>query len=102
MTHLANQGDVPSYFKGGAAMTGAASLSSCALSHPSHPSTCNPPTRTTMVFTPDSALDLLFPEEFVPQHIKDQLPPELHVRLTSRHPPGLLSCSSFLILYSTL
>ena len=35
-----------------------------------------------MPFTPDSALDLLFPEELIPQHIKDQLPPELHVRLT--------------------
>jgi len=34
-----------------------------------------------MPFTPDTALDLLFPEELVPQHIKDELPPELHVRL---------------------
>jgi hypothetical protein len=33
-----------------------------------------------MPFTPDSDLDLLFPEELVPQHIKDELPPELHVR----------------------
>jgi len=33
-----------------------------------------------MPFTPDSALDLLFPEELIPQHIKDQLPPELHIR----------------------
>jgi hypothetical protein len=35
-----------------------------------------------MPFTPDSALDLLFTEELIPQHIKDELPPELHVRLT--------------------
>jgi hypothetical protein len=34
-----------------------------------------------MPFTPDSALDLLFPEGLIPQHIKDELPPELHVRL---------------------
>jgi len=33
-----------------------------------------------MPFTPDSALDLLFPEEFIPQHIKDELPPEHHIR----------------------
>ena len=33
-----------------------------------------------MPFTPDNDLDLLFPEELVPQHIKDELPPELHVR----------------------
>jgi hypothetical protein len=39
-----------------------------------------------MPFTPDSALEFLFPEELVPWHIKDQLPPELHVRQTSRHP----------------
>lgn len=47
-----------------------------------------------MPFTPDNDLELLFPEEFVPQHIKGQLPPELHVRQTSRH---LLPCfiSSF-------
>jgi hypothetical protein len=38
-----------------------------------------------MPFTPDDALELLFPEELVPQHIKDQLPPELHVRQTSWH-----------------
>ena len=44
-----------------------------------------------MPFTPDNALELLFPEELVPWHIKDQLPPELHVRQTSRHPPPLLS-----------
>ena len=36
-----------------------------------------------MPFTPDSDLDLLFPEELIPQHIKDQIPPELHVRLSS-------------------
>jgi glucosamine-phosphate N-acetyltransferase len=36
-----------------------------------------------MPLTPDSALELLFPEEFVPQQIKDELPPELHVRPTS-------------------
>jgi hypothetical protein len=35
-----------------------------------------------MPFTLDTDLDLLFPEELVPQHIKDELPPELHVRLT--------------------
>jgi hypothetical protein len=34
-----------------------------------------------MPFTPDSDLDLLFPEELVPHHIKSELPPELHVRL---------------------
>lgn len=33
-----------------------------------------------MPFTPDSDLDLLFPEELVPHHIKSELPPELHVR----------------------
>jgi len=33
-----------------------------------------------MPFTPDNALDLLFPAELVPQRIKDQLPPELHIR----------------------
>jgi len=33
-----------------------------------------------MPFTPDSDLDLLFPEELVPQHVKDELPPELHMR----------------------
>ncbi|KAI0291977.1 glucosamine 6-phosphate N-acetyltransferase [Russula brevipes] len=33
-----------------------------------------------MPFTPDDALDLLFPEELVPQHVKDELPPELHIR----------------------
>ena len=33
-----------------------------------------------MPLTPDSDLDLLFPEELVPQHIKDEIPPELHVR----------------------
>lgn len=36
-----------------------------------------------MPFTPDNDLDLLFPEELIPLHIKDQLPPELHVRLLS-------------------
>ena len=39
-----------------------------------------------MPFTPDSALELLFPEELVPWHIKSELPPELHVRQISRHP----------------
>jgi glucosamine-phosphate N-acetyltransferase len=34
-----------------------------------------------MPFTPDTALDLLFPEELIPQHVKDELPPDLHVRL---------------------
>ena len=34
-----------------------------------------------MPFTPDSDLELLFPEELVPLHIKGELPPELHVRL---------------------
>jgi len=33
-----------------------------------------------MPFTLDTDLDLLFPEELVPQHIKDELPPELHMR----------------------
>jgi hypothetical protein len=49
-----------------------------------------------MPFTPDSALELLFPEELVPWHIKDELPPELHVRQTSRHSPFI---SSFLTLF---
>jgi glucosamine-phosphate N-acetyltransferase len=34
-----------------------------------------------MSFTPNTALQLLFPEELIPQHVKDELPPELHVRL---------------------
>jgi len=33
-----------------------------------------------MPFTPDEDLELLFPEELVPQHIKDQLPSDLHIR----------------------
>jgi len=33
-----------------------------------------------MPLTPDSELDLLFPEELVPHHIKAELPPELHMR----------------------
>ncbi|KAI0254522.1 acyl-CoA N-acyltransferase [Lactifluus subvellereus] len=33
-----------------------------------------------MSFTPDTALDLLFPEELIPQHVRDELPPELHIR----------------------
>jgi glucosamine-phosphate N-acetyltransferase len=33
-----------------------------------------------MPFTPDDALDLLFPEELIPQHIKDEFPSELHIR----------------------
>ncbi|KAF8273524.1 glucosamine 6-phosphate N-acetyltransferase [Lactarius quietus] len=33
-----------------------------------------------MPFTPDAALDLLFPEELIPQHVKDELPPDLHIR----------------------
>ena len=48
-----------------------------------------------MPFTPDSALDLLFPEKLIPQHIKDELPPELHVRLTSL---GIFISQSFPIL----
>ena len=41
--------------------------------------------RLTMPLTPDSALELLFPEEFIPQQIKDDLPSELHVRPTISH-----------------
>jgi len=33
-----------------------------------------------MPFTPDEDHELLFPEELVPQHIKDQLPSDLHIR----------------------
>ncbi|KAH8996630.1 glucosamine 6-phosphate N-acetyltransferase [Lactarius akahatsu] len=33
-----------------------------------------------MPFTPDAALDLLFPEELIPQHVKDELPSDLHIR----------------------
>lgn len=33
-----------------------------------------------MPFTPDNDLELLFPEELVPWHIKQELPPELHIR----------------------
>jgi len=33
-----------------------------------------------MPFTPDTSLDLLFPEELVPQHVKDELSSELHIR----------------------
>ncbi|KAI9511989.1 glucosamine 6-phosphate N-acetyltransferase [Russula earlei] len=33
-----------------------------------------------MSFTPDDALDLLFPAELIPQHVKDELPPDLHIR----------------------
>jgi glucosamine-phosphate N-acetyltransferase len=36
-----------------------------------------------MPFTQDSDLDLLFSEELVPQHLKDELPAELHVRRVS-------------------
>jgi hypothetical protein len=55
--------------------------SNCTLLPPIRP-------RLTMPLTPDSALELLFPEEFVPQQIKDDLPPELHVRPTiSRQSP---------------
>ena len=50
-----------------------------------------------MPFTPDNALDLLFPEELVPQHIKGQLPPELHVRQTTGHHPSFISSSIILI-----
>ena len=44
-----------------------------------------------MPLTPDAALDLLFPEELVPQHIKDQLPSDLHVRLPIPSSPLLFS-----------
>lgn len=44
-----------------------------------------------MSFTPDAALDLLFPEELIPQHVKDELPSELHVCLPCQcHLPRLL------------
>jgi hypothetical protein len=52
-----------------------------------------------MPFTPNSALDLLFPEELIPQHIKDQLPPELHVRLTAL---GIFISFPFRFLYPYL
>ena len=38
-----------------------------------------------MPFTPDSDLELLFLEELIPQQIKAQLPPELHVRPSHPH-----------------
>jgi len=50
-----------------------------------------------MPLTPDSELDLLFPEELVPQHIKDDLPPELHVR-----PPIHLSTIAPSLLFASL
>ncbi|KAI0313956.1 acyl-CoA N-acyltransferase [Amylostereum chailletii] len=31
-------------------------------------------------FTPDSQLDLLFPAELISQHVRDQLPADLHMR----------------------
>ena len=81
------------------------SLSS-ALSHPTHNSFyynylfAPLPPRVPMPFTPDNDLEFLFPEELVPQHIKDELPPELHVRQTSRHPlPRLFH---FLIIHHSL
>ncbi len=44
-----------------------------------------------MPFTPDAALDLLFPEELIPQHVKDELPSDLHVRLpVQRYPHPLI------------
>ena len=43
-----------------------------------------------MPFTPDTSLDLLFPEELVPQHVKDELSSELHVRLPFQRLPPLL------------
>jgi hypothetical protein len=56
-----------------------------------------------MPFTPDDALDLLFPEELVPQHVKDELPLELHVRIDGTHPlllaPLFPTFSLFLILF---
>ncbi|KAI0071609.1 acyl-CoA N-acyltransferase [Panus rudis PR-1116 ss-1] len=33
-----------------------------------------------MPFTPDSQLDLLFPPEYIPQDVKSQLHPDLHIR----------------------
>ncbi|KAH9975459.1 acyl-CoA N-acyltransferase [Lactifluus volemus] len=33
-----------------------------------------------MSFTSNTALQLLFPEELIPQHVKDELPPDLHIR----------------------
>ncbi|KAI0300523.1 acyl-CoA N-acyltransferase [Multifurca ochricompacta] len=33
-----------------------------------------------MPFTPDAALDLLFTEDLIPQHVKNELPSELHIR----------------------
>ena len=39
-----------------------------------------------MPFTQDNDLDLLFPEELVPQHVKDELPSELHVRRRVHRP----------------
>jgi hypothetical protein len=51
-----------------------------------------------MPFTPDNDLEFLFPEELVPWHIKEQLPPELHVRQTSRHLPFFVSSIPYLFL----
>ncbi|KAI0266371.1 acyl-CoA N-acyltransferase [Gloeopeniophorella convolvens] len=33
-----------------------------------------------MPLTQDAALDLLFPAEVIPQHVKDEMPAELHIR----------------------
>jgi glucosamine-phosphate N-acetyltransferase len=51
-----------------------------------------------MPFTPDASLDLLFPEELIPQHVIEELPEELHMRplsLTDYH-RGHLSVLSIL------
>jgi hypothetical protein len=44
-----------------------------------------------MPFTPDASLDLLFPEELIPQHVIEELPEELHVRPPTPSYPLLFS-----------
>lgn len=37
-----------------------------------------------MPFTPDNELDLLFPAEYIPADVKEQLHPDLHVRIAEQ------------------
>lgn len=39
-----------------------------------------------MPFTPNDALDLLFSEDLIPQHVIEELPEDLHVRLPTPSP----------------
>jgi hypothetical protein len=55
-----------------------------------------------MPFTQNAALDLLFPDELIPQHVKDELPPEFHVRLYPRTFPPLPNPPPFLIIAALL